>query len=228
MGKALQQIRDGATLDDAALDSGYASHSGFRDAFSRTFECAPGTGRTADCILTARWESPLGPLWAAATRAGICLLEFDDPLRRNAQLKSLQRWVGRNVVPGDNEHLNQLRDELTGYFAGRVKAFRVPLVYPGTPFQRRVWEALLRIPYGETRSYERVACTLDAPKSCRAVARANATNRIAIVIPCHRVVNKNGQLGGYGGEIWRKQYLLNLEAGVAPAHQGCRDLPAAL
>ena len=108
-------------------------------------------------------------------------------------------------------HLERLEDELAGYFAGAVRAFSVPLVYPGTPFQLRVWEKLLNVPYGETRSYQDLASAVGNPAAVRAVGRANGMNRIAIVIPCHRIVNKNGDLGGYGGGLRRKQYLLNLE-----------------
>jgi AraC family transcriptional regulator of adaptative response/methylated-DNA-[protein]-cysteine methyltransferase len=115
------------------------------------------------------------------------------------------------LVPGTNTHLEQLETELEGYFAHSLRGFSVPLVYPGTPFQESVWNALLAIPYGETRSYHDLARAVGNPKAVRAVGRANGLNRIAIVIPCHRVVNKNGELGGYGGGLRRKEYLLALE-----------------
>jgi len=104
-----------------------------------------------------------------------------------------------------------LQGELANYFARSLRAFSVPLVYPGTAFQRRVWEQLLAIPYGETCSYEQIAVAVGEPRAVRAVGRANGLNRVAILIPCHRVVNKNGELGGYGGGLRRKQYLLDLE-----------------
>src|SRR5207245_2176076 len=97
----------------------------------------------------------------------------------------------------------------------------VPLVYPGTPFQQNVWSGLLTIPYGETCSYEDLARVVGSPQAHRAVGTANGKNRIAIVIPCHRVVNKGGKLGGYGGGLWRKQYLLDLERSVK--HGGERN-----
>src|SRR5262249_20776153 len=120
------------------------------------------------------------------------------------------------VVPGTNEHLERLREELAGYFAGGLRSFSVPLVYPGSPFQRWVWEQLLLVPYGETRSYQELAAAIGNPAAVRAVGRANGLNRIAILIPCHRIVNKNGDLGGYGGGLRRKQYLLNLEQVGSP------------
>ncbi|MGA9364894.1 MAG: methylated-DNA--[protein]-cysteine S-methyltransferase [Bacteroidota bacterium] len=102
------------------------------------------------------------------------------------------------------------------YFNGSLKRFSVPLLYPGTPFQQSVWKELLRIPYGKTVSYEDLARRIGSPSAQRAVGHANGLNRIGIVIPCHRVVNKNGKLGGYGGGLWRKQKLLVLEKGASP------------
>jgi AraC family transcriptional regulator of adaptative response/methylated-DNA-[protein]-cysteine methyltransferase len=128
------------------------------------------------------------------------------------QFEVLRRRFGCAIVPGKNDFLDRLQKELTGYFAGKIKKFTVPLIFPGTPFQMKVWKGLLDIPYGETRSYEDLAKTVGRPKGQRPVGRANGQNRIAIVIPCHRVVNKSGQLGGYGGGLWRKQFLLDLEA----------------
>jgi O-6-methylguanine DNA methyltransferase len=107
--------------------------------------------------------------------------------------------------------LDRLQSELASYFAGSLRKFSVSLAYPGTAFQRRVWEQLLTIPYGQTRSYEDLAIALGDRKAVRAVGRANGLNRISIVIPCHRVVNKDGGLGGYGGGLRRKEFLLDLE-----------------
>ena len=211
MGQALDQLRRGATLDDVTLGNGYESYSGFRDAFGRTFGRPPGTSRSVDCIVVSWLESPLGPLVAAATNNGICLLEFTDRRMLETQFRTLKKLFSCAIVPGENEHLKRLKDELEKYFAGRLKKFSVPLVFPGTPFQERVWNELLRIPYGETRSYEEMARVIGSGKAVRAVGTANGRNRIAIVVPCHRVVNKDGKLGGYGGGLWRKQHLLALE-----------------
>lgn len=213
LGKSLEQIRLGADLDDVALGNGYTSHSGFREAFVRTFGQAPGQSRSADCVVTTWIESPLGPFIAAATTEGLCLLEFTDRRMLEAQFVTLRRRFKRAIVPGENDHLNRLKDELSKYFDGTLKKFGVKLVYPGTPFQERVWEELLRIPYGATVSYEDIAKKIGSPNAVRAVGTANGMNRIAVVIPCHRVVNKNGELGGYGGGLWRKKMLLTLEQG---------------
>lgn len=162
------------------------------------------------CVLQSI-DSPLGPLVTVANSDGVCLLEFSEPERVEAQMATIHRWFNSRTVPGESSHLDRLRDELAAYFDGTLKEFTVPVVTPGTPFQERVWSELRRIPYGETRSYEDVARAVGITNAHRAVGRANGSNRVAIVVPCHRVVNKNGQLGGYGGQLWRKQALLRLE-----------------
>jgi len=214
MSQALQQIKRGVPLDDVALGNGYDSHSGFREAFSRLFGSPPGRARGKDCVVTGWMESPVGPLLMGATGKGICLLEFTDRRALETQCQTLGKRFNCAIVPGHNEFLDQLQEELSGYFAGQVRQFKVPLIYPGTPFQQAVWDALLKIPFGQTCSYEDVADDIGVPGAQRAVGRANGMNRIAIVIPCHRVVNKGGKLGGYGGGLWRKQFLLDLERDV--------------
>jgi AraC family transcriptional regulator, regulatory protein of adaptative response / methylated-DNA-[protein]-cysteine methyltransferase len=214
MGDALTQIRDGIGLDDVVFGHGYESPSGFREAFARTFGKPPGRSRDADCIVVTWVEGPLGPIIAGATARGICLVEFTDRRMLETQFQTLRRRFKCAVVPGDHEHLDQLKEELARYFDGKLTRFQVPLVYPGSPFQEAVWNGLLKIPYGETCSYEELACNIGSPGAQRAVGHANGQNRIGIVIPCHRVVNKDGRLGGYGGGLWRKQFLLDLERGV--------------
>jgi len=158
----------------------------------------------------------LGRLVTGATEHGVCLLEYSDERRLEAQLKGLRGWVGP-VLQGAHPMIDRLGAELSEYFAGTRRQFTVPLVYPGSPFQVKVWDALRRIPYGETYSYENLARVVGAPGAQRAVGHANGLNRLAILIPCHRVVSKNGKLGGYGGGLWRKQLLLDLERGKQTA-----------
>lgn len=208
---AFHGIQNGKSLDAAVFESGYESHSGFRDAFVKAFGDTPSKARGRDCLITSRIQSPLGPLVAAAAEDGVCLLEFTDRRMLETQLEVLRKHFGVPLVAGTNEHLRQLEQELEAYFLGTLQEFRVPLVFPGTPFQQRVWNELLRIPYGETRSYEELATTVELPGGQRPVGRANGQNRIAIVIPCHRVIRKDGHLGGYGGGLRRKQFLLDLE-----------------
>jgi AraC family transcriptional regulator of adaptative response/methylated-DNA-[protein]-cysteine methyltransferase len=209
---ALRQLRDGADLDDVALGTGWESHSGFREAFARRFGVPPGKSAEASCVVTTGIDTPLGPMIAGATDEGLCLLEFADRRMLENQIKRLERLLRQPLVPGDHPHLTQVREELKQYFAGTLRTFTVPLVFRGTPFEERVWRQLIRIPYGETRSYADLATRVQAPGAQRAVGRANGMNRIAIVIPCHRVVNSDGKLGGYGGGLWRKHWLLALEA----------------
>jgi len=209
---AFQLLKKGAQLDQVALGHGFESHSGFRDAFSRLVGAPPGKSRSSDVVTVSWIESPLGPLVCAATDAGVCLLEFSDRRKLETQFETLRHRFGA-ILPGNHPWLDQLRSELGEYFAGKRREFTVPLVYPGTPFQMKVWNSLREIGYGETRSYEQMAWSVGAPRASRAVGTANGQNRIAIVIPCHRVVNKGGKLGGYGGGLWRKQLLLNLERG---------------
>ncbi len=211
LSKTFRGLRAGRPLDTAPAATGYASASGFRAAFEKTFGVAPGAARAGACVLLTWLPSPLGPLIAGATDGGVCLLEFTDRRMIDEQFATLRRRFALPLVPGINRHLELLARELAEYFAGRLRAFTAPLDFPGTDFQRRVWQQLLAIPYGETRSYEELAIAAGTPKGCRAVGRANGLNRIAIVIPCHRVVNKDGALGGYGGGLHRKQFLLDLE-----------------
>ena len=123
--------------------------------------------------------------------------------------------ASRRAVDRLESEVGRLRTELAEYFDRKRKVFTFPLHAPGTPFEERVWKALLTIPYGEVRSYTDIANAVGAPKAVRAVGRANGMNRIAIVIPCHRVIGKDGSPVGYGGGLWRKQRLLDLERGVS-------------
>jgi AraC family transcriptional regulator, regulatory protein of adaptative response / methylated-DNA-[protein]-cysteine methyltransferase len=226
MGNALRDLRNGSTVDDVVFTNGYESHSGFRDAFLKTFGQPPARGRGVDPVIVAWIDSPLGPLIAGATSAGVCLLEFTQRRMLEAQLGTIRRRFGTAIVPGRNPHLDQLQQELREYFAGRRQTFTVSLQFPGSPFEERVWSALLRIPYGATESYESLARALDRPRASRAVGSANGRNRIAIVIPCHRVVTKAGTLGGYGGGLWRKHALLHLERTGTLPQEASRDAKA--
>ncbi len=221
---ALHGIREGLPLDCAVFESGYESHSGFRDAFVRTFGNAPRESGRRDCIVLAWLASPLGPLVAGATAEGVCLLEFTDRRMLKTELATLQKLFNSAAVPGMNRHLQQLAAQIQAYFAGKLREFTVPLVFPGTAFQRRVWDELRLIPYGQTRSYEELAVAVGLPGGQRPVGRANGLNRISIVIPCHRVIRKDGQLGGYGGGLRRKQFLLEMERkGTGNSEQRTED-----
>jgi AraC family transcriptional regulator of adaptative response/methylated-DNA-[protein]-cysteine methyltransferase len=211
MGRALEQIREGGDLLQVALEHGYESYSGFRDAFQDLFGQSPGRSRTAECILVNWIETPLGPMISGANSEGICFLEFTDRRMLEKQFDTLQSRFACSIIPGSNEFLDRLKAELAEYFGGKLKNFTAPVLLRGSEFQERVWQGLLKIPYGETRSYEDLARQIGARGAARAVGTANGLNRICILIPCHRVVNSNGKLGGYGGGLWRKNFLLQLE-----------------
>ncbi|MCA9508359.1 MAG: methylated-DNA--[protein]-cysteine S-methyltransferase [Myxococcales bacterium] len=112
---------------------------------------------------------------------------------------------------GSNSIIESIKKELKNYFAGNLKNFTTPIQFDGTTFQRCVWQALLEIPFGEVRNYSEQAHRIKKPQAFRAVANANGKNFLSIIVPCHRVINKNGNLGGYGGGIERKAWLLNHE-----------------
>jgi len=156
-------------------------------------------------------DTPAGRMIAAANRDGICLLEFANQQRVDAQRIALEQALGLPLLPGSNHWLTQLFSQLDQYFAGRRRAFDLPLVIRGTAFQERVWQALMTIPYGVTWSYRDLAERIGQPRATRAVGTANGMNRLGILIPCHRVVNADGRLGGYAGGVERKRHLLELE-----------------
>jgi O-6-methylguanine DNA methyltransferase len=164
--------------------------------------------------LALQWlASPVGPLLIGAAKDALMLLEFSETDQLDVQLTRIRKHFGRSLVRADNPILDRLRNQLAEYFAGSRRAFDMPLRFRGSAFQERVWTDLQAIPYGETCSYGAIAKRLGDPGAMRAVGAANGVNPIAIVIPCHRVVNANGELGGYGGGLWRKRILLDLERG---------------
>jgi AraC family transcriptional regulator of adaptative response/methylated-DNA-[protein]-cysteine methyltransferase len=153
---------------------------------------------------------------AGATEDALLLLEFADRRSLESEIDQIRARTGRVAVPGVSAPIRTIEEELVAYFGGRLREFTVPLETPGSDFQRAVWKGLCTIPYGETRSYGEQTRRLGfPPEAVRAVARANGENRIAIVIPCHRVIGADGRLTGYGGGLWRKRRLLDLEREVA-------------
>lgn len=169
--------------------------------------------RPQTLITLSTIPSPVGPLLAGVTDASLCLLEFTDPRRLEMQTSRLKNRLRAEVVTRHHALLDAVVTQLEEYFGGKRRDFDVPLSYPGTPFQVRVWSSLLKIPYGQTCSYQAIANHVGSPQAVRAVGQANGMNPIAIIIPCHRVINSSGGLGGYGGGLPRKQHLLNLERG---------------
>ena len=210
--RAFEKIKANESVTDAAFDSGYESLSGFHDAFKNMTGFSPVESSQQTLVNITRIDTPLGVMYAGASDKGLCLLEFTDRKMIDDQIEKLQSQLKARFVPGSNIHLKNLERQLKSYFAGELKDFDIPLDVKGTDFQLTAWQALQQIPFGETRSYGEQANAIGNPNAVRAVASANAKNRIAIVIPCHRVVASNGGLAGFGGGVWRKKYLLDLES----------------
>jgi AraC family transcriptional regulator of adaptative response/methylated-DNA-[protein]-cysteine methyltransferase len=213
IGQAFGRIKHGEKVVNTAFESGYRSLSGFTDSFRKTADFSPSQSPDNHLIPTTRILTPLGPMLAGATDDGICLLEFIDRRMLETQLHRLRKLLNAKLVPGFHKHFDPLSKQLEEYFVGKRKEFDIPLVLPGTPFQKKVWAGLQMIPFGSTRSYKEQAQAIGSPTAIRAVAKANGGNRITILIPCHRVIGANGELVGYGGGLSRKQYLLKLESG---------------
>lgn len=210
MGFAMKQIRSGEKVIDAQLSAGYESSSGFRDAFSRIMGAAPTLLETN--VLKASWlDTRLGPMIAISDDDALYLLEFVDRRGLEREVERLRKKTKSAIIPGHTKPINSIAKELSLYFDGKLREFKTPLFFLGSPFQKKVWDELKKIPCGETRSYLDIAKEVKKPSAFRAVAQANGANQMAIVIPCHRVINTNGDLGGYGGGITRKQWLINHE-----------------
>lgn len=211
IGQAFGRIKNGEKVVETAFQSGYGSLSGFADSFKKTADFSPSESGDNHIVSTTRILTPLGPMLAGATDEGLCLLEFADRRMLETQIQRLSRRLRARFVPGSSKLLDELQRQLEEYFSGKRKEFCIPLVMPGTAFQNKVWAGLQDIPYGSTRSYKEQAQMIGAPGAVRAVAKANGDNSIAIVIPCHRVIGAKGELVGYGGGLWRKQFLLRHE-----------------
>ena len=208
---AYKSIKDGDTITDSAFSSGFESLSGFNESYRIIFGESPTSPGKKNVLNINRFTTPIGPMFACASKEGLCLLEFTDRRMLESEFKDLRKRLNAIILPGDNPHLKQVQVEIQEYFNGNRKGFSVPLHTPGTEFQNTVWKGLNKIPYGNTRSYKEQAVALGKTNATRAVASANGQNRIAIIIPCHRVIGSDGKLVGYGGGLHRKKWLLDLE-----------------
>ena len=164
-------------------------------------------------LFSQKIETPLGRMWITASHRGVCLAEFAGTQRIERESRDLERLFNARTELGENEHTQQAARELTEYFRGERQTFSVALDTPGTDFQRHVWAALRDIPFGTTTHYQALAAAIGKPAAVRAVAAANGANRVSILIPCHRVIGKDGALTGYGGGLQRKAWLLAHERG---------------
>lgn len=163
-------------------------------------------------IFTTSFDSPLGTIHLASTTKGLCLLEFDDEKRMDGHFKQFNKYWDVELNEKETKTTTKAKLQLDEYFAGKRTTFQLPLDLVGTDFQISVWNELLKVNLGVTRSYKEQALAIGNLKAIRAVATANGENRISIVVPCHRIIGSDGSLTGYGGGIWRKQQLLELES----------------
>ncbi|MGP8207671.1 MAG: methylated-DNA--[protein]-cysteine S-methyltransferase [Acidimicrobiales bacterium] len=163
------------------------------------------TARSIDVTLTTTIDSPIGPLTLTSVEGDLTGLQMANAAHPP---KGTEMWVP------DRAAFKEVVGQLEAYFAGELRDFEVPLRAEGTEFQRRVWDGLRQIPFGETWSYGRLAEHVGNVQACRAVGLANGRNPIAVIVPCHRVIGANGTLTGYGGGLDRKAWLLDHERRV--------------
>jgi AraC family transcriptional regulator, regulatory protein of adaptative response / methylated-DNA-[protein]-cysteine methyltransferase len=159
-------------------------------------------------------------MFAVANDRGLVLCEFSNRPMLPTQMRRIQSLLGGDLVESRHDYLDATRQELDEYFGGQRQQFTVPLVLDGTPFQTLIWQELLRIPFGHTTSYDALGRRIGHTNAARAVGRANGDNRMAIIIPCHRVINADGSLSGYGGGRHRKRWLLAHEQGACQLSLG--------
>ncbi|SMP35533.1 AraC family transcriptional regulator, regulatory protein of adaptative response / methylated-DNA-[protein]-cysteine methyltransferase [Roseibium denhamense] len=210
-------LADGGKVIDAQLTAGFASASAFRDAASKVLGQAPGTFSSAPLLFTDWIPTQLGPMLAVADNRHLHLLEFMDRKALPAEFKNLNKVAKGQIGFGRTTITDQIQRELDRYFAGQCGQFETPVALHGSEFTRDVWRSLQKIPAGTTKTYSDLAKELGRPSAVRAIARANGANQIALVIPCHRVIGADGGLTGYGGGLWRKQKLIELEVAYKAA-----------
>ena len=215
LGLAFRHIRNGDSIINVQLESGYDSSNGFRDAFSRTMGNVPNLSKKIKVLYCVWIETILGSMLAISDEESLLLLEFVDRKGLENEIKRLRTRLNATLLPEKVSVLEQIEEEINQYFEGELTDFKTPIRYLGSEFQQRVWNELRKIPVGHTVSYKELAVNIYNPSACRAVARANGMNQLSIVVPCHRVINSNGELGGYGGGIARKEWLLNHEKSLS-------------
>ena len=167
-------------------------------------------------ILVMNYDSPIGSIEIHATDTAVSRVEFAG--EQGGEGEEVSEVRGRSAAlssqeAGAHQMLEEVRRQLDAYFAGDLRCFDLPLDMEGTPFQRQVWQQLLSVAYGQTASYQDIAVAIDNPKAVRAVGAANGCNPVAIIVPCHRIIGSGGRakLTGYGGGLWRKEWLLRHE-----------------
>lgn len=209
--EGFETLSRGGAVIEGQLDAGFDSPSAFRTAILKLIGKSPGH-LSSDPLLFVDWVStPLGDMISICDASHLHLLEFFERKALPREITRLTAVAKGRIGIGRTQVSDQIRTELAAFFAGKLPVFETPIAYHGSEFTRTVWDALRKIPAGHTQTYSNIARKLGRPAAVRAVARANGANQIAIVIPCHRVLGADGSLTGYGGGLWRKQKLIEIE-----------------
>ena len=166
------------------------------------------SGKSAKSLNYTEFDSPLGKIVLGEYNGKICLVEFKGSTRAKSSLNFLSKHYGTDIKKNENQVLSNAKKQFGQYFSGKLSKFTLPLDYAGTEFQEAIWKQLSKIPYGKTVNYGWVAEKAGNPKAARAAGAAIGDNRISIIVPCHRVVGKDGSLTGYGGGLKKKEWLL--------------------
>ena len=186
-------------------------NNSFSQILSRIIGSASTKTMQGQLLKASLLDSPLGPMITIASEEALYLLEFVDRVNLEHEVEQLKSRTKSTIIPGSSPPIVSIEKELHQYFNGELQNFTTPTFYLGTPFQVRVWDELKKIPWGNTCSYKDIALAIERPTACRAVAHAIATNHLAIIIPCHRVITINGKSGSYSGGLVRKCWLINHE-----------------
>ncbi|MBB5613296.1 AraC family transcriptional regulator of adaptative response/methylated-DNA-[protein]-cysteine methyltransferase [Janthinobacterium sp. S3M3] len=200
---ALEELKGGRRATDTAFDHGYNSLSGFGYTVKKLTGAAPTSA--ARVIVLQRFTTPLGPMFVCASERGICLLDFVDSQVLESKFRDIQSLLQASILPGENQHTLQAERELGEYFEGTRHHFELALDTPGNTFQQSAWKALQAISYGSSASHEEQAAKLGQPQATQRIASAHGANRVAIVVPCHRV------LSAHDSKLVRQQWLLEHE-----------------
>lgn len=213
LGQAFSRISEGHPVLESGLESGFDSSSGFTDAFIKATQSSPGSASGRASLFVEQIASPLGPMIIAGDEKAVYLVEFWDRRMLETQFQILEKRLNCAIFSGDTAPIQQMKGEIAEYFERKRTRFTAPIHFPGTAHQELVWRGLLEVPHGETWTYGELAKRIGKTSAVRSVAKAVGENRLAVVVPCHRIVGQNGKLTGYGGGLWRKAFLLRHETG---------------
>ena len=226
LGRLAEELDAGEPVTGAIYASGFGSSSRAYETAPAALGMTPGARRRGGSGQTIRFatvETPLGWALVAATERGICMTALGDD--RDALIAAMRRRFPAAEIVADDAGLSDWADRIVGFITNPDRALDLPFDIQGTAFQAQVWRALQKIPVGKTATYTEIAAALGRPKAVRAVARACAENKLALLVPCHRVIRRDGELGGYRWGLERKRELLARE-GAAAAREAVDEAAA--